>query len=79
MQVEKGKYFAWGDTVYRAENKVDGSSCTVERFEVVGEALDVVQFQDDCTPEEALKVCAALEADTTFLGLAERDEEDEDD
>jgi hypothetical protein len=80
VQVEKGKYFAWGDDLARAVGTTDGGPCLVEQFEVMGENDEVVRFEDGCTTAEATKICEALGADTTFLDLPDSplDEEDED-
>ena len=81
MQVEKGKYFAWGDVLARAIGTTDGGPCLVEQFEVLGDNDEVVRFEDGCTTDEAMKICAALDADTTYLDLPDSpldEDEDED-
>lgn len=62
MQFEKGKLFAWGDSVLIANGPVE-----VERACVDGETSQILDFDFDCGFEVRKHVCHAIMADITFL------------
>ena len=61
-EVSAGQYFAWDRTVLRAEE-----TCKVSENEIIGDAREIVRFEDDCTLKDATIVLDALHADPLYL------------
>lgn len=57
-----GQYFAWDRTVHRAEE-----TCKVSENEIIGDAREMIRFEDDCTLKQATIVLNALHADRRYL------------
>lgn len=79
---ESGEMFAWGSTVYRAESR-----CRVWGAVMKGTFTEVMTFELEMDPDDAVKMLDAIGADSTYLVIgsdcgmdcdAPEDDEDED-
>ncbi len=57
-----GQYFAWDRTVHLANE-----TCEVSPYKILGDARELLRFEDDCTLKEATIVLNALRADSRYL------------
>lgn len=68
-----GQYFAWGRTLYKAV-----SDCEVWTGAMEGEATEIVTFELDCEPEEAVKMIQSVGGDSRYLMIGSDTGMDED-
>lgn len=57
-----GQYFAWGSSLYRAV-----SDCEVWTGAMEGEAVEIVTFELDCEPDDAVKMIQSVGGDPSYL------------
>ena len=69
----KGKLFAWGRTIHRAD-----SECEVWPAVIRGDVTELVEFADDCPEGIAVQVCECLSVSHEFLMIGSMTGEDED-